>query len=123
MASFDSAFRHDVSPVSGGWSDSASTVRHVVSGLTRGSRGMWIGIASQGVDGARGRWNAKYKALGMKHMAVVYQTSSDSFRKKMESDLTEFYGLVENGGHLDNKCEGGGGGHGSGPYVVYVAWA
>ena len=40
----------------------------------------------------------------------------------MESELTAFYGIKAAGGLLDNMVEGGGGGHGSPPYVVYLAW-
>ena len=117
MTSFNDAFRQDIQPEKGGWKDSATAVRKKISKMTSGSDGMWIGIASSGVDGARGRWNAKYKGLGMRHMAIVYETSSDHFRKEMEADLVQFYSE-----HLDNVNEGGGGGHGSAPYVVYVTW-
>ena len=78
---------------------------------------MWVGIASQGKLGMQGRWNSKYKKLGMSKMAVLYQTSSDEFRKKLETELTRFYG-----DKLDNINAGGGGGIGTPPYVVYVAW-
>lgn len=121
--SFSSAFRADVTPSTGGWRDERETVRRKVSALTRDFRSMWIGIASQGANGVQGRWNAKYKDLGMKNIAIVYLTTSDSFRKNLEDDLTDFYGLKSNGGLLDNEVLGGGGGYGSPPYAVYVAWA
>ena len=117
MTRFNDAFRDDIEPETGGWKDSLTTVKKKISKMTSGSDGMWIGIASNGVDGARARWNAKYKGLGMRYMAIAYSTSSDHFRKEMESDLVDFYGE-----QLDNKVDGGGGGHGSAPYVVYVAW-
>ena len=120
---FAAAFRGDVEPETGGWADVSATVKRKVSALTRGARSMWIGIASRGREGARGRWDAKYKALGMRHFALVYETSSDHFRKAMEAELTAFYGIKSQGGFLDNVVEGGGGGHGSPPYVVYLAWA
>lgn len=121
MTSFDDALRADVHPETGGWKESSTAVRKKISQLTSGSKGMWIGIASNGTDGARGRWNVKYKDHHMRHMAIVYHTSSDHFRKEMEADLVGFYGLKPKG-YLDNVNEGGGGGHGSAPYVVYVAW-
>lgn len=117
MTSFDDAFRFDVEAATGGWQQALETVKRKTSQLTSGSDGMWIGIASNGQAGARARWNAKYKGLGMKHMAIVYETSSDSFRKKMEDDLVDFYEE-----HVDNERAGGGGGNGTAPYVVYVAW-
>ena len=88
-----------------------------MSALTRNASNMWIGIASQGESGMRGRWNSKYKSLGLKYMAKIYQTTSDSFRKNLEDELVNFYGS-----NLDNLNAGGGGGFGSSPYVVYVAW-
>jgi hypothetical protein len=117
MTSFNDAFRDDIDPETGGWKDSLTTVKKKISKMTSESDGMWIGIASNGVDGARARWNAKYKGLGMRYMAIAYETSSDHFRKEMERDLCEFYG-----DYVDNEKGGGGGGHGSAPYVVYVAW-
>jgi hypothetical protein len=117
MSTFDDAFRRDIEPVSGGWRAVNSTARRKIAGLVRGSRNFWIGIASNGVDGVRARWNAKYKGLGMDSIAIVYETTSDSFRKNIEDDLIEFFE-----DSCDNKVAGGGGGYGSAPYAVYVAW-
>ena len=100
MASFAAAFRRDVEPMTGGWDASSESVKRKISGLTRGASSMWVGIASQGERGAEGRWNAKYKGLGLQHFAIVYVTSSDNFRKAMESELTQFYGLKSAGGFL-----------------------
>lgn len=114
---FDTAFRSDVDPASGGWRASEETVRRKVSALTRNFSSMWVGIASNGSSGMRDRWNAKYKGLGMTSIACVYTTTSDSFRKEMEKSLTSFYGTL-----LDNAVGGGGGSSGTAPYAVYVAW-
>jgi hypothetical protein len=92
-------------------------VRRKVSALVRDSRNFWIGIASNGEVGVESRWNQKYKGLGMHSIAIVYQTSSDSFRKAIEEDLIDFFQDL-----CDNKIGGGGGGSGTPPYVVYVAW-
>ena len=117
MTSFGDALRSDIEPASGGWRAESSTVRRKVSALVRDSRNFWIGIASNGIDGVRARWNAKYKGLGMDSIAIVYETTSDSFRKNIEDDLIDFFQ-----DSCDNKVAGGGGGHGSAPYAVYVAW-
>jgi hypothetical protein len=119
MVDFNTAYRSDIDPFAGGWRLCASSVRRSISQLTsKQQRGMWVGIASNDVDGVRGRWNDKYKARGMERVAIVYKTSSDRFRKVMERDLTEYYG-----DRLDNVNKGGGGRSGTPPYVVYVAWA
>eukprot|EP01040_Poterioochromonas_malhamensis_P009280 gene9280-10072_t len=114
---FDDAYRYDIEPSSGGWREATEQVKRKVSALTRGYHSMWIGITSGGVDGVRERWNNKYKRLGMAHVAAVYETSSDNFRRNMETELINFYK-----DHVDNERDGGGGSNGSPPYVVYVAW-
>ncbi len=116
MTSFGDAFRGDIEPATGGWRDQSEPVKRKVSALVRGSR-FWIGIASNGEKGVESRWNQKYKGVGMQSIAIVYQTSSDSFRKAIEKELIDFYE-----DRCDNKIGGGGGGSGTGPYVVYVAW-
>jgi hypothetical protein len=117
MTSFGDALRSDIEPASGGWRAESSTVRRKVSALVRDSRNFWIGIASNGEVGVESRWNQKYKGLGMHSIAIVYQTSSDSFRKAIEEDLIDFFQDL-----CDNKIGGGGGPSGTPPYVVYVAW-
>ena len=93
------------------------TVRRSISALTRDARKIWIGIASNGDEGCRDRWNQKYKGLGMRHMAAIYTTSSERFRRNMEDDLIEFYGDL-----VENMVGGGGGPDGTPPFTVYVAW-
>ena len=115
---FIHAYREDISPYTGGWRENLTNVRQRISALTQNYHKMWIGIASNGVSGCRERWNSKYKALGMKKMAAVYETSSDDFRKKMEADLIEFYR-----DHVENPVGGGGGPTGIPPYTVYVVWS
>ena len=117
MTSFDDAFRRDIMPSTGGWSAESSTVKRCISQLTRNAASCWIGIASNGRDGCRARWNSKYKGLGMSNMAAVYTTTSDHFRKALEEELIDYYGS-----RLDNMVGGGGGGSGTPPYTVYVAW-
>ena len=117
MTSFDVAYNKAILPTTGGYVQMSEEVKRRCSALTRGSTAMWVGIASQGEQGMRGRWNSKYKALGLNRIVAIYETSSDSFRKGMEKELTRFYG-----GILDNVNAGGGGGIGSPPYFVYVAW-
>lgn len=119
MSDFNTAFRYDIQPFSGGWHEARESVIRSIAGLTRGAQHMWIGIASNGDDGCRARWNSKYKGLGMLHMAAVYDTSSENFRRHMESDLIDFFGLD----YLDNEKAGGGGPFGTPPYTVYVVWA
>eukprot|EP00030_Apusomonadida_sp_AF-17_P003788 a367441_4.p3 GENE.a367441_4~~a367441_4.p3 ORF type:complete len:136 (-),score=21.49 a367441_4:13-378(-) len=114
---FDEAFRSDIAAEHGGWRDVLSSVRRKVSALTTGHDRMWIGIASNEVDGLRARWNAKYRDLGMRSIAAVYITGSDAFRKNLEADLVDFYEA-----ELDNEVGGGGGPVGAPPYTVYVAW-
>ena len=117
MTAFDDAFRYDIDPFTGGWHEAQPSVRRSISGLIRQASRVWIGIASNGDDGCRTRWNRKYKGLGMRHMAAVYRTSSEGFRRSMEADLIDFYeDFVEN-------CVGGGGGpDGTAPFTVYVVW-
>ncbi len=115
--SFDDAFRHDIDPFSGGWRVAAPSVKRSISQLTRDASKFWIGIASNGDEGCRTRWNAKYKGLGMKSIATVYRTDSDDFRRDMEDELIDFYKE-----HCDNIARGGGGPRGTPPYTVYVAW-
>ena len=112
---FDSAFRYDIPPWTGGVQSISTSVRQSISQLTKNSNSrFWIGIASNGDDGCRARWNSKYKALGMKNMAAVYKTGS---RKSMEQDLIYFYSE-----HVSNKGSGGEGGAGIPPYQLYVVW-
>ena len=115
---FAHAFREDIIPFSGGWIACSESAKRSIAGLTRGGRPFWVGIASRGESGVRNRWNQKYKALGMKSIAIIYTTSSDKFRKAMEAELCEFFE-----GHTDNLVRGGGGPRGTSPYAVYVAWA
>eukprot|EP01039_Chlorochromonas_danica_P002208 gene2208-2411_t len=109
---FSTAYRSDIEQCSGGWIDQSETVKRKISALTREYNSMWIGIASDGETGLRERWNQKYKRLNMKHIVAVYVTESDSFRKKMEALLIEFYR-----DHVDNERGGGGGPIGSPPYL------
>jgi hypothetical protein len=84
--------------------------------LTNGSKKFWVGIASNKRQGCEARWNDKYKKLGMTDMAPLYETSSDDFRKNIESLLTT---LCED---CENPIDGGGGPRGISPYLVYVVW-
>ena len=109
MTDFGTAFRSDINPATGGWRDQSETVKRKASALTRTASKWWIGVASNGEAGCRQRWNAKYKALGMQHMA---------FRAEMERELIDFFSE-----HVDNAVGGGGGGASDdGGYCVYIAW-
>ena len=120
--SFNEAFRSDIEALTGGRHAVFESVKRRVSQLTRTRTTMWIGIASNGVvDGCRARWNAKYKAEGMQHMAAVYRTNSERFRRDLETDLVEFYKNVDDV-RIDNVARGGAGREGTPPFVVYVAW-
>ena len=118
MVSFDDAFRDDVEPYTGGWSAESSKVKRRISQLIGTPKGAWIGITSNGKKGCRARWNDKYKGKGMKHMAAVYMTTSESFRRDLEIELIKFFK-----DWVDNLDPGGGGPDGTPPFMVYVAWA
>lgn len=90
-----------------------------ISSLTNGSK-FWIGITSDGLDGVRRRWNQEYKQCGMHHIAVVYTTSSDNYRRNAETDLIEYF--KQQRANIQNENAGGGGPTGPPPYSVYVAW-
>ena len=117
---FDQAYRSKQDPYSGGYVQASTQVKQCISALTKNGKAtaMWIGYTSSGVDGLRGRWNSKYKLIGMQQIAIVYvsETSID-FARNMEALLIEFY--VD---HVDNLNAGGGGPVGQPPYIVYVAW-
>ncbi len=55
--------------------------------------------------------------LGFSNMTSVYSTDSVAFRGEMEKALIDFYGA-----RCDNVNEGGGGGAGEAPFIVYVVW-
>jgi hypothetical protein len=113
---FDEAWKSGLTPITGGWDQSFSKVRTKFRKYTNGGTNLWIGIASNGVDGCKTRWNSKYKPKGLNNMMPLYETSSDSLRKNMEKELAD---LVQ---YLDNVASGGGGGKGSPPYIVFAAW-
>lgn len=115
--SFDDAFRRGVDPTTGGWIATLETVTRRISALAGKDSVSWVGITSSGADGCRARWNAKYKGLGMKHMAAVYSSASHSFVSNMEAELVKHYGHC-----VDNAIGGGGGAIGEPPYVVYAVW-
>jgi hypothetical protein len=84
MTSFYYAFREDIEPAMGGWIDSLTAVKNKIGKMTSRSDGM-IGIASNGVDGAHLRLNAKYKGLGMRFVSPLpLRTRHDHFRKEFE---------------------------------------
>ena len=116
---FVHAYRSGVDPYSGGYQQASTKVKKCISALTRDGKatGMWIGYTSSGEAGLKGRWNAKYKLIGMQHIAMVYVSDSIDFARNMEVLLIDFY--VD---HVDNLNAGGGGPVGQPPYVVYVAW-
>lgn len=116
---FESAFRSDITPITGRYFDDAVHTRlhQIISALTRDGKPFWIGVTSGGVEGCRNRWNNKYKFVGMNSIALVYQTSSGDMVRRMEADLIGFYEE-----HAENPIGGGGGGQGEPPYFVYVAW-
>ena len=115
---FKDAFRDDIVPFSGVYKDAQTSVRQSISALIRNATAFWIGVSSDGVEGCQFRWNAKYKhQYPMQWLARVYETTSESFRNKMEAELIEFYK-----DHCENKIGGGGANAGDPPYSVYVAW-
>jgi hypothetical protein len=115
---FDDAFREYFDVETGSWKDSLTTVKKNIKKMTYEAMGVNIGIASNGVDGARALWNAKYKDLGFRFLSIVYESSSDNFREELERDMDLLIHLDFE--QLHNEIEGCG--HGSSPYVVYVVW-
>lgn len=135
--SFEKAYHRDITPSTGGWRSSSSEVlQHIKSTLARyNASSGWVGIYSNGESGLRKRWNDKYKGLGMNHVAVFYETSSDSFRKEMETFLVnkiseyaprsfsfESSNLIDGGGTYDDDDIHVVGPNGAPPMGVYVAW-
>ena len=54
-------------------------------------RAICIGITTTGVDGCWKQWNDRYRpgALGMAHMAIVYETTSYKFATKVKDRLID----------------------------------
>eukprot|EP00731_Ephydatia_muelleri_P006213 Em0003g461a len=101
---FDNAYRSDVEPSRGHWNETATEMIQRIDDLLRGSNNRWIGITSDGKEGIRRRWNAKYRELKMKHIAWVYSTDSDKYRQNAESDLTHHYHLKSETDEEDRVC-------------------
>lgn len=79
----------------------------------------FIGIASNGDQGVRNRWNEKYRKRGYSEMCIVYSTSSDDHRKQIEKALVTALWDME---RLDNEIGGGGGpASQNNQYSVYLA--
>jgi hypothetical protein len=133
MTSFDDAhgrntgyLRQEI--VKGHWQSVQDDLCDEISNMIVGGgiHTMWIGICSNGESGLRDRWNRKYKALGMKWIIPIYETSSDASRKAMEQAVIARYQgtrFVLNGTlKIENVVAGGGGPQGSPPYFLYVAF-
>lgn len=123
---FNAAWSKKSEPVTGGWNVAFEKVKEKLFKKFRtypAATNIWVGIASTTTDGCEHRWNAKYKAMHLDYMAPLYQTTSDDFRKNMESQIITW--SKEKPGNkieLENEIKGGGGPVGTPPYYVYVAF-
>jgi len=118
---FSEAYESEYEPYTGGYNKNFDSIVHSITSLI-GKRNMeefFIGICSQGTEGLEDRWNQKYKNYGYTGIIPLYQTSSDSFRKELETQLTEKFW---NGEKRGNERKGGGGPIGTPPYFVYIAY-
>ena len=118
----------DVVPFNDAFEDIAGVVRnqHEVDEMVArieqlcspGTDRFWIGKTSSGRMGMRARWNTKYRDLGMRHAAIVYQTSSQRLALELETTLIDYFWS-----QCENPERGGAGRDGrSGPFVVYLMW-
>eukprot|EP01120_Amphizonella_sp_Union-15-10_P005328 TRINITY_DN16080_c0_g1_i1.p1 TRINITY_DN16080_c0_g1~~TRINITY_DN16080_c0_g1_i1.p1 ORF type:complete len:125 (-),score=17.44 TRINITY_DN16080_c0_g1_i1:8-382(-) len=123
MTDFNTAIKSKAETLTGHYQQVYEKLKDKIYDYTKrkGAKHMWIGIASRGLEGCRERWNDKYKDLGMTKMRALYQTSSDDYRKRLEALLIDW--CAKHGYPIDNVVAGGGGGQGTPPYVVYVAFS
>lgn len=123
---FNDAWSTESEPATGGWKKAFSKVKEKLFNKFSSypaATDIWVGIASTTRDGCEQRWNEKYKDMYLDYMAPLYQTTSDDFRKKMESQIITW--CQEKQGNqieLENEIKGGGGPVGKPPYYVYVAF-
>jgi hypothetical protein len=119
---FEHACRH-VDMITGGYKQQEDAVLNMIKTLTtNGENPFWVGIAGNGVNGVKQRWDSKYKPAAFQRIALVYKTESNKFHAALEKRLVK--SLVDLGcSGLQNKVGGGGGKVGAkGPWHVYVAW-
>ena len=87
-------------------------------------RAIWIGITTTGVDGCRDKWNDKYHpgALGMAHMAIVFETTSYKFATKVKDRLITTAYPAEAVHYPEIQKGNQGLPVNSRDYTVYAAW-
>ena len=119
QTAFEDAYKFQVSPITGGWSNKFQAVRTKLRNHTRNGTEIWVGITSGGIEGCKSRWNHTYKHKEgrLNRMMSLYETASEEFQRNMETELTD---LIRN---LENVRRGGAGRRGGpSPYVVYCCW-
>ena len=118
LVDFDTAFDR---VMTGHWNEERLKIlaTRVAAIIAPGRMRYWFGITSDDdVEhaGCKDRWNTKYRFFTMNNMRILYQTDSEEYCRKAETDLIKRFPQAE------NRIGGGGGPLGGPPYVVYFAW-